>query len=81
MAKENELVQAEGIMKLKKVSTNSLEFGVVIESITGAYIFSKREGHELLCFDYYERHNLYNININDVIKITDEKIINIGRVL
>ena len=66
---------------LKQVSTNSLEFGTVIKSVTGEYIFSKREKNILLCWDYYGRHNLYNIELDTVIKVTDEKIINIGRVL
>ena len=71
----------KNIVKYLKENNNGLEFGTVIESVTGEYIFSKREKDELLCFDYYDRHNLYNIDINDVIKVTDEKIMNVGRVL
>ena len=60
---------------------DSLEFGTVIESITGSYIFAKKEGNILLCWDYDERHNLYNIELDTIIKITKEKITNVGRIL
>ena len=74
----------KNIVKYLKQSNkylDNLEHGTVIETITGNYIFSKKEESVLLCWDYDDRHSLYDISINTITKITNEKITDVGRVL
>ena len=58
-----------------------MKFGTVIKTTCGWFIFAKKEAGKLLCWDYDERHNLYTIDEEDVIEITEEVITNVGRVI
>ncbi len=59
-----------------------MEFGTVIKTTCGWFIFAKdyRNG-KLACWDYDERHNLYDVDKDTIIEVTDEVITNVGRVL